>query len=1332
MHLVDGFVDNIKDGLKNGAADFIGSTEAIIGVANKNPEKMRALLNLMLRPQFKPTFIKDEPPNEEEFQSLAPAVPEQTPSIPSRMFDIDTGNMSVDWLGNDDVSQYCILSHSWKGNEVDLAFVNEAREHNRKGDAGAKNDVEMIMNLARHKVEEKKATIEALLKASGGDKADYDAGKILAEYIEVKMAKKNLKKARKARDDANRKRMYTKQEAGAFRKLAREMEDTISADACQSKRGANPPPRPTDESDKELAEKEAKAEKEVKEAETKLQEAAESETVKNNAKFFNDAAQTPLREAIDGLNEALYKWKSAIKIDQSIRKAVEIFDEKLFPTKGGGKRYLWNDTCCIDKPNHGELVDSLSLMGDWYANADFCLVHLDTAPSDDEWNDEWVRFSQSPPAEPVLPNPPNIDEYKGDKGILVAEPKWSTRGWTLQELVLSKTTFYVNSAWQRLKRPQERLGHYYFLCPFVELYTGCEPIADAERKRLRKVWRETVEKYEPEVFQSLKPSDANDEADDTETRISAGQYLIAILEAFGLNIPHMIDRDTAIPLINQAVYIVTTCYRNQETEEDSRKVRLYLNLKKHISPSYETSPISETDLGRTIKFLLRCLVAETKAAILEDRAYIAQFGKVDPLKSWMGGTTRTSFPTQRVMSLACKRETTVDTDRAYSLMGLLGVRFPTFKAEGLPKALARLFDETLILSNDVSVFNWAGREMGSHIRGRSLYPSRLDAFDTSQSEGQSMANRQLARLLQARRKELTATFHRICDMLHNAIAFLKKYDHHTHLPIKWIEGIIELVYAADLEDLDPQVDDLESILKWIQNKCASAWASKGDPKARGHGLLGSLAKHHPVEGLKLSTLQKKRSLSGLFDSASRSSKRVKTETGSPASPCTPSSPADTLVDPPYDEATLKDAVNRLNQDVNAYLQKSRDTLGKHDDAHPRRALLSKLPQEVLDELTRNTDTAPPPPPPSSSTEHHHHHPTSQPPTTTATTISPNPITVTTSGIDGTFDIHRIVTAFHEEAQLRAQVRAAVSPRQRVAGWCSVSTGFARVMVSFSCEAHVLAKQLKIAQVVRRKVVENDGLARREREEGWLAAGVRNGGWGRGEGGATRRPNAELRDGVVDAVEEKAHRAHHTEDERRVSRMIAFVQEEPLEAVAGEWVLARFSDVGCASWFLCALELGSSHGFYGQRVATDRIDFADAIPEPGLVNVWQSYMDRKKRKLCYILNDFLASRALCSKKDLIFSHGREKGEGEEDLEKDDGVWEHAWDVGVTAVKNAGTLTTYSLREAWHNMMAERLDSHLTAVVLKYTPKDLQPAVENLNADQDFLPAAFRSGTRVHMF
>lgn len=87
--------------------------------------------------------------------------------------------------------------------------------------------------------------------------------------------------------------------------------------------------------------------------------------------------------------------------------------------------YIWLDNCCIDKANltgkHvGELAESIPNMGDWYQNAQICIVYLDDFTGD------------------------NLDKLSASK------TQWATRGWTLQEIVMSKGAVFYNKAWKRI------------------------------------------------------------------------------------------------------------------------------------------------------------------------------------------------------------------------------------------------------------------------------------------------------------------------------------------------------------------------------------------------------------------------------------------------------------------------------------------------------------------------------------------------------------------------------------------------------------------------------------------------------------------------------------------------------------------------------------------------------------------------------------------------------------------------------------------------------------------------------------------------------------------
>ncbi|RFU33666.1 hypothetical protein B7463_g2681, partial [Scytalidium lignicola] len=77
-----------------------------------------------------------------------------------------------------------------------------------------------------------------------------------------------------------------------------------------------------------------------------------------------------------------------------------------------GLRYIWVDTCCIDKRNAVELSEAINSMFLWYQKAARCYVYLTDVSTDGQ-------HSQSNPVWAVA--------FKNSQ--------WFTRGWTLQELI---------------------------------------------------------------------------------------------------------------------------------------------------------------------------------------------------------------------------------------------------------------------------------------------------------------------------------------------------------------------------------------------------------------------------------------------------------------------------------------------------------------------------------------------------------------------------------------------------------------------------------------------------------------------------------------------------------------------------------------------------------------------------------------------------------------------------------------------------------------------------------------------------------------------------------
>ncbi|KAK4159409.1 heterokaryon incompatibility protein-domain-containing protein, partial [Cladorrhinum sp. PSN259] len=82
--------------------------------------------------------------------------------------------------------------------------------------------------------------------------------------------------------------------------------------------------------------------------------------------------------------------------------------------RSDGYRYIWIDTCCIDKSSSAELQEAINSMFNWYLGSKSCYAFLSDVP-------------------------PGADS--------IATSRWFTRGWTLQELFAPNIVLFFNSAW---------------------------------------------------------------------------------------------------------------------------------------------------------------------------------------------------------------------------------------------------------------------------------------------------------------------------------------------------------------------------------------------------------------------------------------------------------------------------------------------------------------------------------------------------------------------------------------------------------------------------------------------------------------------------------------------------------------------------------------------------------------------------------------------------------------------------------------------------------------------------------------------------------------------
>ncbi|KAH0828108.1 hypothetical protein J3R83DRAFT_3778 [Lanmaoa asiatica] len=76
-------------------------------------------------------------------------------------------------------------------------------------------------------------------------------------------------------------------------------------------------------------------------------------------------------------------------------------------------RYVWSDTCCINKESSSELEEAIRSMYRWYSLANVCIVHLGQSLT--------------------------VDDFERDP--------WFTRGWTLQELLAPKMMRFYGKDW---------------------------------------------------------------------------------------------------------------------------------------------------------------------------------------------------------------------------------------------------------------------------------------------------------------------------------------------------------------------------------------------------------------------------------------------------------------------------------------------------------------------------------------------------------------------------------------------------------------------------------------------------------------------------------------------------------------------------------------------------------------------------------------------------------------------------------------------------------------------------------------------------------------------
>ena len=90
-----------------------------------------------------------------------------------------------------------------------------------------------------------------------------------------------------------------------------------------------------------------------------------------------------------------------------------------------GYKWIWDDTCCIDKESSAELSEAINSMFRYYSLASICFAYL-------------FDVSHS-----------NRQELR-KKDLSFRRSKWHRRGWTLQELIAPHSLIFLSKDWKVL------------------------------------------------------------------------------------------------------------------------------------------------------------------------------------------------------------------------------------------------------------------------------------------------------------------------------------------------------------------------------------------------------------------------------------------------------------------------------------------------------------------------------------------------------------------------------------------------------------------------------------------------------------------------------------------------------------------------------------------------------------------------------------------------------------------------------------------------------------------------------------------------------------------
>lgn len=131
--------------------------------------------------------------------------------------------------------------------------------------------------------------------------------------------------------------------------------------------------------------------------------------------------EVSFQDLCHGLNQKLRCKNGWRKIEHCCRQALK-----------DSLKFVWVDTCCIDKSSSAELQEAINSMFDWYERSSECYVFL--ADFEAIQADDAAPSAFSGTADIRLPG--------------LEEARWFRRGWTLQELLAPESVRFFDAQWR--------------------------------------------------------------------------------------------------------------------------------------------------------------------------------------------------------------------------------------------------------------------------------------------------------------------------------------------------------------------------------------------------------------------------------------------------------------------------------------------------------------------------------------------------------------------------------------------------------------------------------------------------------------------------------------------------------------------------------------------------------------------------------------------------------------------------------------------------------------------------------------------------------------------